>query len=154
MNKEIERKFLLANETWKPIADQGVSIKQGYLNSNEKLTTRIRTKAKQAFITIKGKTEGISRAEFEYEIPFEDALSLLKLCTNALIEKTRYEVKIDNHIWEIDVFEADNQGLIIAEIELNSEEEHFEKPSWLGTEVSYDARYFNACLAEKPFLEW
>ena len=154
MNKEIERKFLLKNTDWKIFANTGISIKQGYLNSSKELTTRIRTKGKQAFITIKGKTEGISRAEFEYEIPLKDALELLKLCQNSNIEKTRYEVKIDEHIWEIDVFEGENEGLIVAEIELSSEDETFKKPTWLGKEVSFEDKYFNACLVEKPFKDW
>ena len=154
MNNEIERKFLLKNSDWKKIADAGICIKQGYLNSSTRLTTRIRTKGNQGFITIKGKTIGISRAEFEYEIPFEDALNLLKLCQNSIIEKTRFEVKIENQSWEIDVFEGENQGLIVAEIELNSETESFEKPEWLGEEVSFENKYFNACLAEKPFKNW
>jgi len=154
MNKEIERKFLLKNADWKIFANAGISIKQGYLNSSKELTTRIRTKGKQAFITIKGKTEGISRAEFEYEIPLKDALELLKLCQNSNIEKTRYEVKIENHTWEIDVFEGENQGLIVAEIELSSEDETFKKPTWLGKEVSFEDKYFNACLVENPFKKW
>lgn len=154
MNNEIERKFLVVNEDWKKDVQCEYTLKQGYLNTSKELTTRIRTKGKQAFITIKGKTEGISRTEFEYEIPLKDALELLKLCQNSNIEKTRYEVKIENHTWEIDVFEGDNLGLIVAEIELSSEDEVFAKPSWLGKEVSFDERYFNACLAEKPFLEW
>ena len=154
MNKEIERKFLVINAEWENLVNKKYAIKQAYLNSSEELTTRIRTKGEKAFITIKGKTKGISRAEFEYKIPYEDALGLLKLCKNSIIEKTRYEVKIENHIWEIDVFEGDNLGLIVAEIELSSEEEHFKKPNWLGKEVSYEAKYFNACLSEKPFLEW
>lgn len=154
MNNEIERKFLLKNADWKKFADVGVSIKQGYLNSSQELTTRIRTKGNQGFITIKGKTEGISRAEFEYKIPLEDALNLLKLCQNSIIEKTRFEVKIDTKVWEIDVFEGENQGLIVAEIELSSETETFEKPEWLGEEVSFENKYFNACLAENPFNNW
>lgn len=154
MNQEIERKFLIKDNSWQENANQGVSIKQAYLHSDSQLTSRIRTKGIKAFITIKGKTTGISRAEFEYEIPYEDALYLFKMCKNASIEKTRYEVKIENHVWEIDVFEGENEGLIVAEIELNSEDEVFEKPSWLGKEVSFENKYFNACLAENPFKNW
>ncbi|MGB1314462.1 MAG: CYTH domain-containing protein [Chitinophagales bacterium] len=154
MSKEIERKFLVSSADWQSNIYKKYAIKQGYLHSSKDLTTRIRTKNDKAFITIKGKLEGISRAEFEYEIPFEDAISLLKLCKNSIIEKTRFEVKIASHVWEIDVFEGDNKGLIVAEIELSSEDEVFEKPKWLGEEVSYDFRYQNACLVEKPFLEW
>lgn len=145
---EIERKFLLKNDTWQNDSrlGEGQAIKQGYLNTDKSRTVRVRTKGEKAYLTIKGKTEGISRAEFEYEIPVEDALELLKLC-EASLEKTRYLLPINNIVWEIDVFEGKHKGLLIAEVELTSEEQAFELPNWIGKEVSGDKCYFNSYLA-------
>ncbi|MGB2446020.1 MAG: CYTH domain-containing protein, partial [Schleiferiaceae bacterium] len=115
---------------------------------------RIRTSDQSAFLTIKGKTTGISRVEFEYEVPMEEALELIKLSANAPIEKTRHIVKSDGHVWEIDVFEGANHGLVLAEVELQSEDEQIVLPSWIGIEVSDDPRYFNSYLSQNPFNEW
>jgi len=154
MATEIERKFLLKNDNWKKEVLESFAIKQGYLNHDKNRTVRVRLTNKKGFITIKGKTEGISRSEFEYEIPLEDAISLLKICRKPLIEKVRSLVKKENHIWEIDEFEGDNLGLTIAEIEITNKNEDFSKPQWLGEEVSEDTRYFNSYLSQHPFNSW
>lgn len=155
MPTEIERKFLVKNEQWKDFANDGTPIRQGYLNANKERNVRVRQKGDQAFLTIKGKTVGISRAEFEYEIPLADALELFKLCDQPMIEKVRYLVAgPDGHSWELDVFEGDNQGLIVAEIELEAENTPFTLPDWAGDEVSHDPRYFNANLNKVPFNKW
>lgn len=151
---EIERKFLLKNDNWKSKADSGTVIKQGYLNASKERTVRVRVYGEQGFLTIKGKTENISRAEFEYTIPLEEALELLKLCEKPLIEKVRYLYSEEGNTWEIDVFDGDNKGLEIAEIELKSEDQAFSIPEWLGEEVSGDPRYFNSLLIKKPFRSW
>lgn len=152
---EIERKFLVANEGWKAQADKGSLIKQGYLSTTPERNVRVRLKGEKAFITIKGKTTGISKPEFEYEIPKADAKAMMHLCEKPLIEKTRYLVSgPDGKLWELDVFEGDNQGLIIAEIELNAENEVFEIPDWTGKEVTEDTRYYNASLIRIPFSNW
>lgn len=156
MAVEIERKFLIKNEDWKndPNLTAGLVIKQGYLNLEPKKTVRVRTKGEKAFLTIKGKSDGISRLEFEYEIPVTDALALLQLSDYPLIEKTRFNLPIGSLIWEIDVFEGDNQGLEIAEVELNSVDQHIDLPSWVGREVSAEARYFNGQLVQNPYKNW
>ena len=154
MGIEIERKFLLANTDWKLLSNEGTPIKQGYLNSNPERTTRVRVKGDKGFITIKGKNEGTKRLEFEYEIPINDAEELLALCEKPTIEKIRYEVHINNNIWEIDVFEGENQGLIIAEVELESENQEVMIPSWIGEEVSHENKYYNSELIKMPFTKW
>ena len=154
MGLEIERKFLLKNSDWEKWINQKTSIKQGYLNSDIERTVRVRTTDKVALITIKGKTENTSRQEFEYEIPFEDAESLLKLCETPLIEKTRLIIKYQGRVWEIDRFEGENEGLLIAEIELAREDEEVVLPSWIGEEVSHDARFYNSALIKNPFKNW
>ncbi len=155
MGVEIERKFLV-NENWKKDFQdlKGKIIKQGYLNQDPERTVRVRIKGDQGFLTIKGKNDNISRVEFEYEIPLSDANSLLNLCEHSIIEKVRYEIKIENHIWEVDVFEGDNNGLIVAEIELNQENESFKVPNWVGLEVSLEDRYYNSNLSILPFKKW
>ena len=153
MGMEIERKFLVCNapfEKW----DEGIEITQGYLARGQQATARVRTFGAQGFMTIKGKTTGISRQEFEYEIPYEDAQALLLLCEGSLIIKRRWQVKVGAHIWEIDRFEDENLGLIVAEIELSSENEPFTKPEWVGIEVSDDPRYFNGALSRTPYQDW
>lgn len=153
---EIERKFLLKNDSWKD-NDQlsaGKVIKQGYLSIKPSQTVRARVKGEKAFLTIKGKSEGISRQEFEYEIPIPDALDLLKLCEYPTIEKTRYKLPQGDLVWEIDVFEGDNEGLIMAEVELTSENQKIDLPDWVGEEVSDDNRYFNAQLVQNPYKNW
>lgn len=153
---EIERKFLVTSDAFKDEAFAKNTIAQGYLNTNPERTVRVRIKGEKAFLTIKGKgnESGLTRFEWENEIPVDEAQQLLQLCEKGTIEKTRFEVKIGKHVFEIDEFYGNNNGLIIAEIELNSEEEFFEKPFWLGKEVTNDNRYYNAYLSQTPFLEW
>ncbi len=154
MPQEIERKFLLANDDWKSDVSRSITLKQGYLNSTKERTVRIRVSGEQAFLTIKGPVSGVTRAEYEYEVPVSDGLSMINLCEQPLIEKTRHFVPLGDHLWEIDVFTGANEGLIVAEIELASEGESFTQPSWLGQEVSDDARYYNSSLIHHPFTSW
>ncbi len=155
MATEIERKFLVLNEDWRGVVESNMQIVQAYLATNEFSSTRIRIQNDKANINIKSATLGVSRTEFEYTIPLVDAqLMIDELCVKPVIEKTRYIVKHIQHIWEIDVFSGDNEGLIVAEIELSSPDEAFEKPSWLGKEVSNDARYYNVCLVKNPYKSW
>ncbi|WP_010252278.1 CYTH domain-containing protein [Myroides injenensis] len=153
---EIERKFLLNNKNFVQQAYKYNHIAQGYLNSNPERTVRIRIKDQQAYITIKGKSNqaGTSRFEWEKEIPLEEGKQLISLCEDFIIEKTRYLVKSNHHIFEIDVFHGKNEGLIMAEIELQNENEDFEKPEWLGKEVTGDKRYYNSYLSTTPYKNW
>ncbi|HEY5653111.1 MAG TPA: CYTH domain-containing protein [Pontiella sp.] len=153
MGIEIERKFLVHDNTWQTASDNGVIVRQGYLVSDQDKTVRVRIIGENAFITIKGATKGISRFEVEYEIPKNDAEEMLALCGN-LIEKTRYLVPYSGMIWELDVFSGSNEGLVLAELELKSEDQVFDLPAWAGEEVSGDSRYYNACLARHPFYQW
>lgn len=151
---EIERKFLLKpGVDWKP-ETEGTTIKQGYLSIDPERVIRVRIAGSHAFLTIKGKVSGISRTEMEYEIPIPDAEVLLKLCLNSVVEKTRYKIDAGDLVWEVDVFEGDNKGLIMAEIELQNENQEFEKPAWIGEEVSFDKRYFNSYLSQTPYSKW
>ena len=155
MATEIERKFLILNKDWQEYTKSELHIVQGYLATNEFSSTRIRIQNDKANINIKSATLDITRTEFEYSIPVDDArLMLDDLCIKPVIEKTRFTVEHMNHTWEIDVFSGDNEGLIVAEIELSSPDEAFEKPSWIGEEVSNDARYYNACLVNNPYKNW
>jgi adenylate cyclase len=154
MAQEIERKFRVANDDWRAMASSSSSLKQGYLSSSAEATVRVRLEDNLSTLTIKSKTKGITRNEFEYAIPAQEAKELLMLCSGPLIEKTRYHIPQENHTWEIDVFEGDNDGLIIAEIELTSEDDYFVKPQWLGEEVSGDSRYYNSNLATHPYVKW
>lgn len=153
---EIERKFLVLNHDFKTEAQSQKRIVQGYLNSNPERTVRVRIKGDQGFLTIKGKgnESGTTRMEWEKEISVTDAGQLLKLCERGAIDKVRYEIKYGNHIYEVDEFFGDNNGLIIAEIELKDEREAFEKPLWLGKEVTGDERYYNAYLSNTPYISW
>lgn len=153
---EIERKFLVTSDVFKAESFKKTRITQGFLSTDPERVVRVRVKGNQGFLTIKGlsNTKGTSRFEWEKEIKLEEAESLLKICKKGVIDKTRYEVKVANHIYEIDEFFDDNKGLIIAEIELESEEETFEKPNWLGKEVTGDVKYYNSQLSIKPFNEW
>ena len=154
MGKEIERKFLIKGDAWRALA-QGTMYRQGYLNSAKERTVRVRTVGDRAFLTIKGITVGATRAEYEYEIPFGDCNALLdNLAEKPLIEKKRYKIKQGEFVWEIDEFFGDNQGLIVAEIELVSEDQAFDKPQWVGDEVTGDPRYFNSNLIKHPFTKW
>ena len=153
---EIERKFLVTSFEFKNEAYAKKNIIQGYLNSNPERMVRIRTNGKDGFITIKGmgNKSGMSRFEWEKMISLEEATALLKLCEEGAIEKIRYEVKVGNHVFEVDEFFGENKGLVMAEIELESEDEVFEKPSWLGKEVTNDVKYYNAYLSNNPFTKW
>ena len=154
MQNEIERNFLVTNDAWRENAS-AILFCQGYINPETGCLVRIRIEGEQGYLTIKGPKQGISRAEFEYEIPLKDAEILLQtMAHKPLIHKTRYKVKVAEHIWEIDEFLNENAGLIIAEVELQCEDEAFKKPLWLGKEVTHDARYRNAALAKKPFSQW
>ncbi len=153
---EIERKFLVTSAAFKKEAFAQNRITQGYLSSNPERTVRVRIKGNKAYLTIKGisNQSGMSRFEWEKEIPVPEAEKLVLLCEKGIIDKTRFEVKIGNHIYEVDVFYGENEGLIIAEIELESETEFFEKPTWLGNEVTTDSRYYNSALSKNPFQSW
>lgn len=153
---EIERKFLVTSDVFKLECFSNKKIKQGYLSSVPERTVRVRTKGDQAYLTIKGASNesGMSRFEWEKEISITEAESLLQLCESGAIDKIRYEVKVGNHIFEIDEFYGENSGLILAEVELKFEEEQFQKPSWLGEEVTTDPRYYNAYLNSNPFSKW
>lgn len=151
---EIERKFLLANEDWRGLG-QGLRYCQGYLCSGEGRTVRVRTVADQGYITIKGATYGISRSEYEYQIPLEEAQDMLAtLCYKPLITKIRYCIPVAGFVWEIDEFLEENSGLIVAEIELQKPEQPFFKPAWLGREVTEDPRYRNSSLVQNPYTLW
>jgi adenylate cyclase len=152
MATEIERKFLVQGTQWRN--GTGTKIKQGYLNRDKARTVRVRVRADQVFLTVKGLTQGASRAEFEYEIPLTDAEELLKLSDGPIIEKTRYVVVHEGSKWEVDEFEGDNSGLVVAEIELQSQGEQFSRPPWLGREVTDDNRYYNSSLASHPYRDW
>jgi adenylate cyclase len=154
MGKEIERKFLVKGDAWRALAD-GVIYRQGYLNSAKERTVRIRTVGDKAFLTIKGITVGATRAEYEYPIPFDDCNAMLDtLAEKPLIEKKRYKVKHGTFTWEIDEFFGENRGLIVAEVELQSEDQPFERPDWVGEEVTGDPRYFNSNLIKHPYVKW
>lgn len=153
---EIERKFLVTSEAFKKEAFAQNRIAQGYLSAVPERTVRVRIKGNKGFLTIKGasNTSGLTRFEWEKEIPVNEAAALLKLCEKGIIDKIRFEVKMGNHVFEIDEFYGDNEGLVMAEIELKSETETFEKPSWLGKEVTSDNRYYNSYLSKNPYKNW
>ena len=155
MATEIERKFLVVSDSWRPVADSGTRFRQGYLIGAEKASVRIRIEGEEANINIKSATLGVRRQEYEYAIPLAEAEEMLDtLCEKPQIEKTRYLVTVGNHTWEIDVFAGENEGLVVAEVELNSEDEAFELPDWAGREVSDDTRYYNVCLVKHPYSVW
>jgi adenylate cyclase len=153
---EIERKFLVNSDAFKSDVIVQNRIAQGYLNSDPERTVRVRIKGKKGFLTIKGKTNqaGLSRFEWEKEIPIAEAQELLLLCEKGVIDKTRYEIQVGKHLFEVDEFHGENQGLIVAEVELKSEDEVFETPFWLGLEVTQDKRYYNSYLSQFPFQSW
>ena len=155
MGIEIERKFLVTNDSWHEAAGPGMPIKQGYLVGGKDASVRVRLQGDTANLNIKSATLGVRRQEFEYPIPLADAKVLLNtLCHRPIIEKMRYLAPYANKQWEIDVFEGDNAGLIVAELELQDESEQYEAPPWLGEEVSHDPRYYNTCLSQHPFKDW
>jgi adenylate cyclase len=151
--QEIERKFLIKEELWKPV-EAGTKMQQGYLSVDSERVVRVRVAGEKAFLTVKGKVTGIVRTELEYEIPKNEAEVLLNMCLNSIVEKTRYKEKIGNLIWEIDVFEGNNKGLIMAEVELENENQEVDLPIWIKEEVSHDRRYFNSWLSRNPFSSW
>ena len=151
---EIERKFLVNNNSFLDDFSRSNRIVQGYLSSQPERTVRVRIKGENGYLTIKGKSEGFSRYEWEKEINIEEAEKLLQLCESGVIDKIRYDVIVGTHIFEVDVFYGENEGLILAEIELERENETFEKPNWLGTEVTEDVKYYNSYLSKHPFKTW
>jgi len=153
MGKEIERKFTVKGDAWRSLA-KGTHYRQGYLSSVKERTVRVRTIEDRGFLTIKGLTSGVTRLEFEYDIPVKDAEGLLGLCERPLIEKSRYKINFQGLTWEVDEFYGENQGLILAEVELESEDQPFEKPEWIDQEVSSDPRYFNSNLIKHPYTQW
>lgn len=154
MAKEIERKFLVKSDEFKKLA-QGTMYRQGYLSSAKERIVRLRTVGDKGFLTIKGITLGSTRLEYEYEIPFDECKAMLDdLAEKPIIEKKRYKVPVGQFVWEVDEFYGENQGLVVAEIELQSEDQPFDKPDWLGKEVSGDPRYFNSNLVKHPFSKW
>ena len=155
MAKEIERKFLVNKKKWIDVSATGIIIKQGYLSTSKTRTVRVRTIDRDAFITIKGITEGVSRTEYEYKIPYHDATEMIDImCKTPIISKIRYKVIRGNNIWEVDKFLGDNKGLMVAEIEFKNEKQKFKKPDWVGKEVSNDPRYFNSNLLKHPYKNW
>ncbi len=153
---EIERKFLVQSSDYKVQAFKQTVLIQGFLNTHKERTVRVRLKGDKGFLTVKGQStnDGVSRFEWEKEISKTDAESLLQLCEPGIISKVRFEVKVGQHIFEIDEFSGDNEGLVVAEIELSSENETFEKPDWLGDEVTGDIRYYNSQLSSYPYRQW
>jgi adenylate cyclase len=151
--QEIERKFLVDKNRWKPNG-QGKELKQGYLSVDPERTVRVRIAGDEAYLTIKGKSKGISRTELEYEIPLAEAEILLAMCLEFVVEKTRYIEKRQGLVWEIDVFLGENSGLLMAEVELESENQDVEIPDWVEKEVSDDNCYFNSWLSQNPFSLW
>jgi adenylate cyclase len=155
MGIEIERKFLVTNDSWREAASVSLPIKQGYLVGGKEASVRVRLQGDTANLNIKSATLGVRRQEFEYTIPLEEAeIILTTLCQRPIIEKTRYLVSYANKQWEVDVFEGENAGLIVAELELHDEAEQFDHPPWLGEEVSDDPRYYNTCLSQHPYKDW
>jgi adenylate cyclase len=154
MGTEIERKFLVDRTQWAP-GPSARRLRQGYLSIDSERTVRVRLAGDAAWLTIKGRTHGISRLEFEFPVPAEDARQMLEhLCIRPIIDKTRHVAHYAGHDWEIDEFHGANAGLVLAEIELAAPDEIFARPPWLGAEVSDDPRYFNACLVNRPFSLW
>ncbi|HMQ53287.1 MAG TPA: CYTH domain-containing protein [Anaerolineae bacterium] len=154
MGQEIERKFLVKRDFWQQQEKSGQIYRQGYLNSAKERTVRVRLIGDRGILTIKGEAQGLTRPEYEYDLPLEEAQELLKLCEQPLIEKKRYKIKQGDLTWEVDEFFGENEGLIIAEVELEHEQQGFEYPAWLDQEVTGDPRYFNANLVRQPYRSW
>jgi adenylate cyclase len=156
MNTEIERKFLVVGDAWRADVSETYPCEQGYICSGPNgATVRVRRMGDRGFLTLKGRTSGISRTELEYEVPVDEAEYMLRnFCGDRVVSKTRYIIEDHGSRWEVDEFSGNNDGLIVAEIELNSEGQPFENPVWLGDEVSHESRYFNAALATYPFSQW
>lgn len=154
MSVEIERKFLVHGSEWKTLG-RAVAIRQGYLSAHPDRVVRVRIEDETATLTIKGRSQGMTRGEWEYPIPLAEADQLLNdLCERPLIEKTRTRIEYEGMVWEVDEFFGDNLGLVVAEIELESEEQEFAKPNWIAEEVTEDTRYFNANLLRHPYTAW
>ena len=155
MGVEIERKFLIRDESWRSQAERSVKMRQGYLTSDARCSVRVRLAGERGFLNVKSGTLGIRRSEFEYPIPAAEAEEMLDtLCEQPLLEKTRHFVRHGQHLWEIDEFAGDNSGLIVAEVELRRPDEAFARPDWLGEDVSHDLRYYNSQLARHPYRAW
>ena len=155
MSIEIERKFLVADDGWRAAASPGMRYRQGYLSTDPGSSVRVRVSGHKAWLNVKSATVGVARREYEYGIPVADAHEILEeLCVKPIIEKTRFVVEHEGHAWEIDVFEGDNAGLVVAEIELESAEEEFALPAWAGEDVTGDVRYYNQRLVEHPYSRW
>ena len=152
MALEIERKFLVTGDEWRR-AD-GTVLRQGYLSTHPERTVRVRVEGDRATLDVKGITRGTTRSEYEYNIPPEDAAELLRLCESPLIEKVRRRVEHDGLVWEVDEFLGENEGLVVAEVELDREDRPFTKPLWVGEEVTHDPRFYNANLVANPFTKW
>ena len=154
MGKEIERKFLI-DQTKLKLPENGTKICQGYIATASNTVVRVRLKGQQAFLTIKGENQGATRTEFEYPIPVADAEAMLaELCQKPFIAKTRYEIPVGQHVWEVDIFEGENRGLCVAEIELSAEHEAFTKPAWVTQEVTGQVEYYNSNLMARPYQQW
>ncbi len=154
MATEIERKFLVKGDEWRKLG-QGTVFRQGFLSTVKERVVRVRVAGEKGSMTVKGVNKGIERVEYDYEIPLADAEAMLDgLCEQPIIEKTRYKIEYGSHIWEVDEFEGENSGLVIAEVELGSADEEFEKPDWVGDDVSDDHRYFNSNLIKNPYSKW
>lgn len=152
---EIERKFLVKGDAWRDRVESASRITQGYLAADPRVTVRVRLCGDRAYLTIKGEAKGISRSEFEYPIPVADAEAMLRgLTALPPVDKVRHLIRIGGHLWELDVFEGANAGLVMAEVELAAEDEAFDLPDWAGEEVTGDPRYYNAYLAKHPFARW
>jgi adenylate cyclase len=155
MGTEIERKYLVVGDSWRAEAVASTRIVQGYLASTDRCTVRVRVKGEKAFITVKGSTRGISRSEFEYLVPVDDAQAMLdEMAQGPVIDKVRHRIPVGEHEWELDVFAGANAGLVMAEVELSDPTESFELPTWVGAEVSDDPRYYNVNLATNPYSQW
>lgn len=155
MNTEIERKFLVVGDAWRACADEGLACEQGYIATAGGATVRARLIGGKGVLTLKGRTVGISRAELEYEIPAEEATYMLRnFCGERTVSKRRYLYRVEGICWEIDVFDGANAGLVLAEIELDDEAQTFNRPAWLGEEVSSDPRYYNSSLSMNPYSGW
>jgi CYTH domain-containing protein len=154
MGTEIERKFLLKGDAWRNLA-KGVVYRQGYLNRDRARTVRVRIAGEKGYLTVKGAAAGVKRPEYEYEIPVKDAAAMLEeLCERPIIEKLRYRIPFEGLVWEVDEFRGENRGLILAEVELQREDQPVQKPEWVGDEVTGDPRYFNSNLTARPFTTW
>ena len=155
LGREIERKFLVIGDGWRQDADGGTPLRQGYLIGARQCSVRVRTAGAAAWLNLKGATLGVERTEFEYPIPPDDAAEILhELCEQPLVEKTRYRVPVGDHVWEVDCFEGANRGLVVAEVELDHPDEAFQRPEWIGAEVSHLPRYYNVALVRHPYRDW